>query len=330
MAEVTISKTSKSSLIKKRTEMNKIILTLATAMLSNCLAWAQPEVNASNVAQNFTAEFLFSQADGFDPGNAGANQTWDFSGLNLMQVGTDAVLPVAGSPYAATFPNANYVYKFSGQFGSDRYYYHILSNNKFEMLSLAYGGSAGDNYTLDPRTLMEFPYNFNDTYTDTYRTTADVTIKNVVATYDAYGTVIMPYGTFENVVRQKVVTNGVTDYIWWNVAPFYPIVQTVLAENSLGITKSTTVLGVPGNEIQEMALYPNPTAGEVIITVEDADPLAEICVFNTMGKLVLRQKNAFSAGNSTTLNLQNQPAGIYFLNIMNGAKATAVKKIVKK
>lgn len=303
----------------------------AATMLCNAV-WAQPEITRSDVnTTNFHSEFYYAPADGFDIGDAGADQVWDFSDLDLMYLGTDTTLPVASTPHAATFPTANYCYKYDGIFGqTNLYYYHNITANKYEILSIAWNGTTGDNYNPDPRTFMVFPYHFNDVYTDTYMSTDDMVLKNVTATYDAYGSVIMPFGTLENVVRQKIVTNGVTDYIWFNVEPFYPILQTVLAENSLGIVKNMTPLGIDDQEKTKFTVSPNPTTGNFSINTDyDFSEGSEITVYNSIGQCILRQKASFS--NSISLNIDNQPSGLYFVNINDKNNAVVhTQKIVKK
>ncbi|AWA30522.1 hypothetical protein HYN48_10700 [Flavobacterium magnum] len=312
--------------------MKQLHFVVAAATMLCHTALAQPQITRSNVnTTNFESEFYYAPADGLDVGEAGIEQVWDFSSLDLMYLGTDVTLPVSATPYAATFPTANYCYKYDGIFGqTGRYYYHTITPSKYEILSIAWNGTAGDNYNPDPRTFMVFPYNLNDSYTDTYKSTDDMVEKNVVATYDAYGTVIMPFGTLNNVIRQKVVTDGVTDYIWFNVEPFYPIVQTVFAENSLGIVKNTTPLGIENPAERTFSIAPNPTSGAFSIASEGFSDGSEISINNALGQSVAVQKIA-AMSETVTLNIQDQPAGLYFAIITD--KQTSVKhtqKIIKQ
>ncbi|OYU79977.1 MAG: hypothetical protein CFE23_11345 [Flavobacterium sp. BFFFF1] len=307
---------------------------VALVTLSATLCQAQPVISRSNVnTTNFTSEFLYAPADGFVPGDAGADQVWDFSDLDLMLVGNDTTMPVASTPYAATFPTANYCYKYDGIFGGgDRYYYHHITATKYDILSIAYNGTNGDNYNADPRTFMIFPYAYNDVYTDTYVSSVDMIVKNVTATYDAYGTIIMPYGTFDNVIRQKIVTNGVTDYIWFNVNPFYPIVQTVLAENGLGIVKNTTLLGVDDLSKTKFTVYPNPTSGLISIgATEGLNEGATVTIYNNIGQKIFETEFNPLNSNAIDIDISSQPAGLYFVTT-NDKKSRELytQKLIKK
>ncbi len=312
--------------------MKKWILP-ALITLAQTSLWAQPVATSANVAvSNFNAEFYYSPAANFTPGPAGANQTWDFSNsFEMTLAGTDEAIPVAGSPFASSFPTANYLYKFSGMFGGDRYYYHNLTASKLEILSLGWNGVNGDNYTANPRTFAVFPYTYGTEYTDTYRSSADnIDVTNVV-TYDAYGTLIMPFGTFHNVIRQKVVENGHINYNWFNVQPFYPILQTVLEENSLGIVKNLT-LGTDQFAAGKMfAVYPNPTKDELNIeAIGTITSPVEIEIYDLLGKRIFRKEESLN-NDLVQVNLASYDAGIYLLKMTDTQTgASHTQKIVKK
>lgn len=311
--------------------MKNRYLLLAFIALAQLATYAQPVAHATDVAvSNFSGEFFFATADNFNPGPSGANQTWDFSFLSLTAAGTNATVPLAGSPFATTFPNSNWVYKFSG-WGGDMYYYHLLTPAKLEILSLALTGSSGENYINNPRTLAEFPMTFNSSYTDSYRSVGETTDTQVVATYDAYGTLVMPFKTYQNVIRQKVVTNGVTDYIWFNVSPFYPIVQTVLAENAIGVTTSNTVLSSEGSDLSDhYRVYPNPTSDFLTFSLDDATAGFSIVLTDLTGKRLMAA-DAKVGNHEVSLDLRNLPAGIYLARLSAPhSKTVATKKIIRK
>lgn len=314
--------------------MKKWILP-ALITLAQTSLWAQPVATSANVAvSNFNAEFYYSPATNFTPGPAGANQTWDFSdSFEMTLAGTDEAIPVAGSPYASSFPTANYLYKFSGMFGGDRYYYHNLTASKLEILSLGWNGVHGHNYTANPRTFAVFPYTFGTEFTDTYRSSADnIDVTNVV-TYDAYGTLIMPFKTFHNVIRQKVVKNGQTNYNWFNVQPFYPILQTVLEENSLGIVKDLSSLAADNFADGKMfAVYPNPAMDELNIeAIGTLTSPVHIEMYDLLGKRILLRKEENLDNDLVQLNLGSFDAGIYLLKITDSQTgASLTKKIIRK
>ena len=305
----------------------------ATAMLLQCSLWSQPVVNSSNVASNFQADFYYSLATEFFPGPAGANQTWDFSHIDGDFLGSDTALPVAGSPFAANFPTANYLYKFSGPLTEgDLYFYHNLTAEKFEIITLGYNGSTGDNFSPNPKTYVTFPYVYNTVFTDTFQSTTDSGPTTFTATYDGYGTLIMSFGTFTNVVRQKVVSNGVTNYNWFNVSPFYPILQTVFEENMLGIVQDQTQLDITDNETAgSAAVYPNPVRDVVHINLASqiSGPVT-ISVYNLAGQMVYNQKSDLDESH-VSADIQHLSPGLYFVEISTlESSPPFISKIVKE
>lgn len=309
--------------------MRKLIFSLASYALAQFSAWAQPVATSANV-QDFTGEFYFGEATNFNPGPAGANQTWDFSNLQLTLGGLDTPQTVASTPFAAQFPGANNCYKFSGIFPPDRFYYQNVSATKYEIIGMAITATSGDNYTPNSRTFCTFPYTFGTVYNDTYRSVAEGTDTSVVVTYDAYGTLVLPTGTYTNVIRQKVVKNGTTtNYNWFNVQPFYPLVQTVLEQNSIGVVKGIN-LGIEGHDVnKQFAVYPNPTRDEINIEAIGAiDSAVDIEICDLTGK---RLSGRRFDNDQLRLNIGAFDAGIYVLKITDTAtKSTHVQRVIKK
>ncbi len=308
----------------------KSVFTIAAIALTQFASWAQPVANSSNVAANFLADFYYAEATGFSPGGSGPNQTWDFSSLEIIMLGVNTAVPVESTPFASTFPNANYVFKYNGAFlPGDRYTYHNLTATKFEQVTMGYDGSFGATYT-DPRTIVTFPYTYNTVFTDTFMAEGDEQITNVTATYDAYGTIIMPFGTLNNVIRQKVVTNGQTNYLWYNVSPFYPILQTVLEENAIGVVIDHTQLSVGDNQAQDLMVYPNPVKDEINIRLSEMTGNYTFTVTNISGQVVIN-KNLNCNDNSLTFDAQHLTAGIYFLAVTDTITSkTYRRKFIKQ
>lgn len=79
---------------------------------------------------------------------------------------------------------------------------------------------------------------------------------------------------------------------------------------------------------QEIKIYPNPTRGELKVTISSLEQgaVARLLVFNAAGALVV-QKEDLSTSNE--INLSTQRAGMYIMRIVLGAK-TSEWKIVKE
>lgn len=144
-------------------------------------------------------------------GNAGANQIWDFTALEAVgDPQSTTFVDAAGTPNAATFPASN-IAGVTTIDGADLYAYYKLSPNQFSLLGTAYPGVIPQQYS-NPETLLATPLNFNGTFTDNFASTQpfpDASLSssgNKTVTYDAYGTLKMPGGTFNNAMRLETVT----------------------------------------------------------------------------------------------------------------------------
>lgn len=312
--------------------MRKLIFSLASFALAQFSTWAQPVIQSTNVV-DFVGDFYFGETTNFTPGPAGANQTWDFSNLELTLGGQDTPQVVGNTPFAAQFPTANNCYKFSGIFPQDRYYYQNVSATKYEIIGLGISTLGGNNYTPNPRTFVTFPYTFGTVFNDTYKTTTDVSETTVVATYDGYGTLILPTGTYTNVIRQKVVKNGtVVNYNWFNVQPFYPLVQTVLEENSIGVMKGLNLANDEHAFGKKFAIYPNPTRDEINVeAIGQIDNAVDIEIYDLLGKRLVAQKADSGNNDQVQLRIGTFNAGIYLLKITDSStNTTHIQRIIKK
>ncbi len=195
--------------------MKKVLL-FPVALLAALSLFAQPTLQ-NNVFPDIGDVVTTASGDtlNIEPGNAGANQTWDFTALQLLE-GTTATQQVfispVGTPYAAEFPNANIVAKINED--TAIYAYYQKEANQFSIL----GAASLDflqKYT-DPDALVKTPLAYNGSYTETfaYRLGAGTeaeffTTGSHNVTYDGYGTVKTPLGTFTNATRLKLVSTQI-------------------------------------------------------------------------------------------------------------------------
>ena len=91
----------------------------------------------------------------------------------------------------------------------------------------------------------------------------------------------------------------------------------------LGTSKTMTFIvtkpagaGVPfvAPNTNDVILYPNPANSELNVVYDEASDVKNIAVYNIIGKVMAVYK---VTGNSANLNLDNIPAGIYFVRLYN-------------
>lgn len=170
------------------------------------------------------------------PGGTG-QQTWDFSALKSHGSLTFSFFESATTPYADLFPDAN----LAGVQG-DNYFY--FSQNQQELVALGtYGEFEYEDFLINtalyidpPQSLLRFPTNLDDAYTETIVRSAQIEGSVIDAPFDsvriestvnrsvvvdAYGELTSPLGTYnclrtteiEEIVDQVYVYSATT-MIW--------------------------------------------------------------------------------------------------------------------
>lgn len=179
---------------------------LAICLLFASNLFAQPVLTQTNhfpAAQNLRYTRYKCDTTGIQPGNSGAAMLWDFSQLNLATVFIDAgtyVLPSA-TQYSSFFPGTNIAEVFSN---NQTFYY---ADNTDSIALLGYVTVSGANISqlnyTNPFTIMRYPFAYGDAFTDNATriySNINGTVSNQVNA-DGYGTLILPNGIFDNVLR---------------------------------------------------------------------------------------------------------------------------------
>ena len=310
--------------------MKKNYLLIILLFIGSMIAKAQPVLNASDFESELSMTFYNGNPSGLSPGNAGANQTWDFSGLTLT---TDNVtmnkIPVATAANYNDFPNSSYCLKFTVNNIDVQYIYLSLSNSGLESLgsSIRIDDTAtfeNIKYT-DSEIIFQFPYTYNMVINDTYQSTTDTNPTSVTSVYDAYGTLSTPFGTYTNVIRVKTTRETSVSYNWYQTKPFSFIMSGDFTDNGyINVYNNTTGLGVnPIEPKKAMAVFPNPAHTELNIQLPAQQILDRLAITDITGKIVLKQDQ-----NLNQINVSHLANGLYFIEAHSG-KEKYVTKFIK-
>ena len=287
-------------------------------------AHAQPVLTSGNLAPfGTTAPISVAMPGSFNPGGAGANQTWDFSSLSAIPAGNVTIVNPSTTPFATTYPTSNYAYKMdmTVPVPATVYNYYSVLSSGFELLASEVGGPDPNVYT-DPRPELKFPFLFNDTYSDTYQSTNMASPETLTRTYDGYGTLMTPSHTYPNAVRMAVTYDGgQTRYQWYNANPL----MLLVSENDNGtvifIVADPQASSVPQTKISSPGLYRNPTSGFVL--VENAGTVASVELFDVTGRSVRYVNNPASG----IIDLSGIAAGLYTARVMDTNGNIGVRKL---
>ncbi|MBP6828250.1 MAG: T9SS type A sorting domain-containing protein [Saprospiraceae bacterium] len=193
-----------------------LLLTLIALLIVSGPMIAQPTLQM-NVLANIGDVVKLHEADttNVTQGNAGANQTWNFAGLQALP-GVPAVeyyfLAPSNTPYASSFPTANYAVKIDSD--TAVYAYAKKDANQYAFLGIKneYITQQYPNSDIQIKAPLSFNGSFQDDFTNfsdagtgfIFYATGSRTVK-----YDAYGTLTTPEGTFQNAMRLKSVSSQV-------------------------------------------------------------------------------------------------------------------------
>lgn len=221
-----------------------------TALLALPLsAFSQISIDVSDMPQ--VGDVVSRKADTMTvlagPGNAGANQTWDFTQTSsyIIDENTSIVAP-SSTPYASSFPSANLAMT------NDNASYLFFDQNASSQTAVGLAGDVLGTGTpinapmIGGDLIHNFPRTYGSNFSDSY--TVDVTVDassinaalnqirfkrvvNAKDSTDAWGQLTTPVGTYNSLRAKR--TEYSTDSIW--VKPVFPPTWT-LYQN----TKDTT------------------------------------------------------------------------------------------
>lgn len=302
--------------------------------------------NALEVGDAVDIQFVVP--NGLDPMPMGANVSWDYSQLiNAGAPGQISAISPSAAPSGNEFPEANVVLNMN-----DTIYTYIKADaNMVEYLGTKATFFEFDALLIfnDYKKYMDYPFPFGAFYTDTYSGVSSVMTAEIRLTastsvmYDAYGTLVLPNGTFENVIRTKstdieidsILVNGfliktvsvIRDrYNWHTQDGFNPIFSMEIQEvNGMKdtvcyYTTSTSGIGNPGTlQMTELRTYPNPAEEYLNVSfTSGCQGPVRINIANQVGQNMVEHLITQNAYGQVTerIDISKLPAGIYFVSVL--------------
>ena len=317
--------------------MKKIYSLLIGMFLMVNISIAQPTITAANfnpvIGQTLTYH-TFTPVS-LTPGNAGVNQTWNFAGTIGTATNTFTYVTPSSTPYGASFPGATVA---SNQNGA---YDYMIANNSH----LARKGVWASNIPIvysDEQSIITYPFTYNSTFSDNFAATftSGITFNRsgtINGTADGYGTLILPWGTVNNVLRihltenyQDVSLAGTftysSDIYVWVVPNTHYYLYSLTALTTMGNTTyagnyiDQASVGIAEASAAEINLntFPNPATDLLKISYElKKSAEVEYTVTNLTGQVIESSVDANSGGVpiSKSFDVSAYPAGFYFLSI---------------
>ncbi|HEX7414110.1 MAG TPA: T9SS type A sorting domain-containing protein [Bacteroidia bacterium] len=326
---------------------------LVASLITASVSIAQPTLTAAGINPVIGDVLIANTTNYLSPGAAGTSQTWNLATFTTSATSTYTAVNPSSTPYASSFTNANVCEATTSYYG-----YYKTSSTALQI----YGNvvSSGTTTTVmpysNPEDFMHFPFTYTNSYTDTWATTflsggytyyrkgADSTKA------DGYGTLILPNGTFNNVLRVHFVQNyydsayvgmsiNITyrndEYLWYLNGNHYPIAMLSsevtnmmgnISTNQYGFYLKSAVAGIEqvSTNNLETTIYPNPTTGIINLKSSSFQNINSLEIYNMLGTCIHKQVASPSNGE---IDLSTQPNGIYFIHLQT-EQGTEIKKLI--
>ena len=292
--------------------------------------------------------------------SGGTGQIWDYSSLINSFPDTLGFIAVSGTPYTASFPTSN----LAGlDLSTTTYSYFTADNTGLYVDGIA---NSTSTFAFNPHRLyFPVPFAYGNTRSTFSRIQVDTVLQgnnlriisrtNSTFEADGTGTLILPSGTYTNVLRIKE-TDLTYDSVLVNVAGFYlPLSNTAsqvsafnfmhpgnsvvlimsLDGDSLGTmaNKSRYYTGVSVNGISTTEnrngknLFPNPANDFINLNISQINNASTVDIYNTNGQLVKTcSHKEIENGIISTNGLKN---GNYIYSIKTGTKLISGSFIVQ-
>lgn len=316
-------------------------------------AIAQPTLNMADVAYHVGETLTYNRTYYVNPGDSGANKTWDLSSMVTGQVSSYNTVAASSTASGSAFPNANIALGSAGG-----YAYYNQSSSSVQFLGIS--NTSFNIAYYNPEDFLRFPCNYNDSYTDTWGSnfvsggTAFYRTGFTDVKVDGYGTLLLPGSiTHNNVLRVRFhqvyqdssLFQGIPNIIeyesetyMWYVAGVPAQVASVNRFESSGGPVQTSGLYL-GNIVSSVPLvtaknewnvYPNPVSGDwVTVYFEAEGPFDfEARLVGMDGRQLSSATYTTTAGNNALqVALPDLSNGIYQLQLFIDNKQVGAKRL---
>ena len=339
--------------------MKKRLLSAFAAAISLSALHAQPTL--SGAANNpFAGDVYVGHAVDSNfvvTGASGASVTWNFASIVDTATDTTTYYVCASTPYCDSFSGSN-IASFDG---ADYTYFNANPTAFSAIGAFVSGSGSGTGYIhfSDPRDFMRYPFTYNGTYLDTTMVSSggvDITVSTNNHA-DAYGTLILPSGTFTNALRVHTTTittftvlsvplssEQTESYTWYKPGFHSPLYNINLdtAGGPLHITDAKYYTGplyltsgvsdINGSHAS-MQVYPNPATDAIHVKFNlQATDAAVLTITDVTGRAVatINSDQMNVGSNDISYTTANIPSGIYVVKLHSAEGNVSQKVVVSK
>lgn len=299
--------------------MKKTITILSFIALSiTSKSFAQPSATALNYTSLGTKLIGYPITGTFTHQTAGANLTWDYGTVSnsaaLFYV-VDVPSSTQSQAVLDAFPTATYFTETNGM-DNTNFVTTVSEVNSNGQFTLGYVQGGTPNVLPTPDPFLGLPLTYQSTFG--------------ARTYDAYGTLTTPFGTYTNVLRIAHASGTETNYLYYSLSPVITILMGYDVDNSTQAISGgyfynpeNTSAGINENQTENlMSVLPNPSVGKIEI-LWTGSKVATLQICNVLGEEIIAQQI------DSKLSLSITTPGVYFANIKDGNTVYTQKIIIE-
>lgn len=315
---------------------------LLTTLASAITLVAQPTITFETNAPVPGTQYTINYGDVIAPGNSGAMQTWDLSGLTSDSTEVVHLVAPSSTPNGDQFPNSTIA-----EISNDVTTYYLATSDGLYFTGSDDGTSLIVNSTV-PK-YIEFPCTMGSSWNEPHEAVFDYDGENVFRSgiisceADGYGTLIMPWGTVPNVLRIHMLNEmqdslslftlqySYDSYLYLVAGQSWPIAELVSATIDFGFgspevvefsrwaSANSTGIDPPSLTNSDLSVYPNPTSDLLnIVVTKDMGANSSVMVLDATGRSVHQEKLVVFSGSTAQVDLRHLVPGIYTLMILGG------------
>ncbi|MCB0795155.1 MAG: T9SS type A sorting domain-containing protein [Flavobacteriales bacterium] len=298
--------------------------------------------------------FIDNYAAYMAPGPGGSGQTWDFSMLTSDSTRTVSFQTPASTGYDSGFPNAT----IAETTGVGDYTFFESSSAGYDLQGVYLTSLMQEIVYQDPERVLAFPCMLNTNWTDDFSSSFTsvgfpvTRTGSVTGMADGSGTLIMPYGTVNNVLR--IMTNEVytdativninydfTTYFYYKPGVRHPLMM-VFDQSITTFGNTTTnqfiiwmqqgpqsVAELTGNNVH-FDVFPNPATDVATVEYGSVGEALDLELIDLAGRVVHQERIGILPLGMYRheLDVQELPAGVYQVRMTTANGDQGVRRLV--
>ncbi len=326
---------------------------LALSVISN----AQPTLTASTNNPVSGDNFILNSCNssGVALGAGGAGVTWDYHTLIITHSMPYDFVTCTSTPYCDSFAGSNLT-AILDTGTLTKYVYFTTNASLFEDLGEHLPG--GYLYNYKPQLINKYPIVYNTSYMDTninyFSHASGYTITYESVSIDGYGTLILPSGTYTNVLRRysksyiydstpgvAATTSRTTQSSEWFATDFHLLLLGINYDSSTSsgwsplfvsyATKANAGIQMMNDDEVTFEISPNPVSDVLNIKLfmeetQNTNLTLTDITGNKVGTISSNDIN--SSSKNIQYSVKQLPAGLYFIHLANGNYSITKKIIV--